>query len=86
MYRKIYQELLNWKNSSIEKPLMIIGARQIGKTYIIDEFCKKEFKEYIKTEIMDKVAKKYNLNVSRRTVNKYRTLLNIQKASKRRIK
>ncbi|WP_294561517.1 hypothetical protein [uncultured Traorella sp.] len=30
--------------------------------------------------------KKYNLNVSRRTVNKYRTLLNIQKASKRRIK
>ena len=34
MKRKIYQELLNWKNTNIEKPLMIIGARQIGKTYI----------------------------------------------------
>ncbi len=53
MYRKIYQELLNWKNSSIEKPLMIIGARQIGKTYIIDEFCKKEFKEYIYINLLE---------------------------------
>lgn len=26
---------------------MVIGARQIGKTYIIDEFCKEKFKEYI---------------------------------------
>ena len=53
MYRKIYQELLNWKNSNIEKPLMIIGARQIGKTYIIDEFCKKEFKEYIYINLLE---------------------------------
>lgn len=53
MYRKIYQELLNWKNSSIEKPLMIIGARQIGKTYIIDEFCQKEFKEYIYINLLE---------------------------------
>ena len=53
MYRKIYQDLLNWKNSNIEKPLMIIGARQIGKTYIIDEFCKKEFKEYIYINLLE---------------------------------
>lgn len=53
MYRKIYQELLNWKNSNIEKPLMIIGARQIGKTYIINEFCKKEFKEYIYINLLE---------------------------------
>lgn len=47
MERKIYQELINWKNTNMKKPLMVIGARQIGKTYIIDEFCKKEFKNYI---------------------------------------
>ena len=47
MERKIYQELINWKNTNMKKPLMVIGARQIGKTYIIDEFCKKEFKKYI---------------------------------------
>ena len=47
MKRKIYQELINWKNTDMTKPLMVIGARQIGKTYIIDEFCRKEFKKYI---------------------------------------
>ena len=40
MKRKIYTDLLNWKKFWIDTPLMIIGARQIGKTYIINEFCK----------------------------------------------
>ena len=53
MERKIYRDLLNWKNSNMEKPLMVIGARQIGKTYIIDEFCKKEFKEYVYINLLE---------------------------------
>ena len=53
MDRKIYQELLDWKNTDMKKPLMIIGARQIGKTYIIDEFCKKEFKDYVYINLFD---------------------------------
>lgn len=51
MQRKIYQEILNWKNSNITKPLMIIGSRQIGKTYIIKEFCKNEFENYIEINL-----------------------------------
>ena len=51
MQRKIYQEILNWKNSNIKKPLMIIGSRQIGKTYIIEEFCKSEFENYIEINL-----------------------------------
>ena len=47
MKRKIYKELLEWKKTNIQKPLMIIGARQVGKTYIIKEFCQNEFKQYI---------------------------------------
>ena len=47
MERKIYQELINWKETGMQKPLMIIGARQIGKTYIINEFCKNEFDNYV---------------------------------------
>ena len=47
MKRKIYNELINWKNTNLQKPLMIIGARQIGKTYIIKEFCKNEFEKYV---------------------------------------
>ena len=43
MYRKIYKKLLDWKNALERKPLMLLGARQVGKTYIIEEFCKNEF-------------------------------------------
>ena len=47
MRRKIYNSLLEWKNKHINTPLMVIGARQIGKTYIINEFCKNEFPNYV---------------------------------------
>ena len=53
MERKIYKELLNWKNTDMQKPLMIIGARQIGKTYIIKEFCEKEFKKNIYINLLE---------------------------------
>lgn len=54
MERKFYNTLLEWKNNDIETPLMVVGARQIGKTYIINEFCKKEFKDYIYINLMEK--------------------------------
>lgn len=38
MKRKIYNDLIKWKEKSIDTPLMIIGARQIGKTYVIMDF------------------------------------------------
>ena len=53
MKRKIYDELINWKNTNIQKPLMIIGARQIGKTYIIKKFCEKEFEKNIYINILE---------------------------------
>ena len=43
MFRKIEEELLNWKND-YKKPLMIIGVRQIGKTYTIKKFCEENYK------------------------------------------
>ena len=36
MYRKIEQDLLSWKQE-FNKPLMLVGARQTGKTYIIEK-------------------------------------------------
>ena len=53
MKRKIYQELIDWKNNNIQKPLMVIGARQIGKTFIINEFCKNEFENYIYINLLE---------------------------------
>lgn len=47
MNRDIYSELLLWKDSKNRQPLLLRGARQTGKTFIINEFCKKEFKNFI---------------------------------------
>ena len=38
MKRKITQQLETWKNSSHRKPLVVMGARQVGKTYSVLEF------------------------------------------------
>ncbi len=43
MRRNIEKELLNWKNSLTRKPLLIFGARQIGKTYSMLEFGKENY-------------------------------------------
>lgn len=46
--RKIYDRLLDWKNNvNGEKALLIEGARRIGKSTIVEEFARKEYKSYI---------------------------------------
>ena len=47
MKRKIYDELVKWKNKSDRMPLVVNGARQVGKSYILQEFGKQEFDNYI---------------------------------------
>ena len=44
MFRKAKSKLIDWKNNS-NKALLVTGARQVGKTYIIKEFLKEEFGE-----------------------------------------
>lgn len=53
MKRKIYEQLLKWKEENIDMPLMVIGARQVGKTYIIKEFCEKEFEKNIYINLLE---------------------------------
>lgn len=43
MERKIVAKLREWKNSPNRKPLILAGARQVGKTYILKEFGRKEY-------------------------------------------
>ena len=52
MKRKFYNTLIKWKENNMKKPLMVVGARQIGKTYIIEKFCKNEFKDYIYVNLL----------------------------------
>ena len=45
MKRKIYQQLLKWKENKDRKPLMLLGARQVGKTWIMQHFGEREYKK-----------------------------------------
>ena len=48
IYRKIYSKILEWKNETNgKKALLVEGARRIGKSTVVEEFAKKEYKSYI---------------------------------------
>lgn len=66
MKRKIYSELLDWKNNSNFKPLMVLGVRQCGKTYILDKFCREEFENYIYINLFeqDNIIDLYNSSLT----------------------
>ena len=51
MKRSITQSILNWKDSSRRKPLLIQGARQIGKTWLIDNEISQYFAHYLKVDL-----------------------------------
>lgn len=53
MKRNFWNKLIEWKNNDIETPLMVVGARQVGKTYIIDKFCRENFDDYIYINLKD---------------------------------
>ena len=52
MERAIITDLISWKNSKPRRPLILQGARQVGKTYILQEFGSDNFKNvhYINLE------------------------------------
>ena len=47
MKRDIYQQLLDWKSSSRRKPLLLQGARQTGKTFILKAFGRNEYENVV---------------------------------------
>lgn len=69
MYRTKIKGLINWKLSKNRKPLIVLGARQVGKTWLIKEFGKSEFSNivYINFEEESRLQNlfKSDLNVKR---------------------
>ena len=46
--RKIYRKLLEWKQESEGKTALLVeGARRVGKSTVVEEFAKNEYKSYI---------------------------------------
>lgn len=68
MKRTIISQLKSWKESPYRKPLILAGARQVGKTYILKEFGKQEYDNvaYINcdgnSEIADIFAENYDMS------------------------
>ncbi|MFT3946596.1 MAG: AAA family ATPase [Agriterribacter sp.] len=46
MYRKKINQLKKWKLSNKRKPLLLLGARQVGKTFLLQKFGKTEYKQF----------------------------------------
>lgn len=72
MQREIINDLIKWKNSKNRKPLVVHGARQVGKTYIIKQFGKENYKNLLyvnfetnqefSSQISDCIDAKYIIN------------------------
>ena len=83
MYRNVINELIKWKESPDRKPLILLGARQVGKTYILKHFGKAYYKNvaYINCDnnakVKDLFAEDYDTD---------RIILNIGAITKETIK
>ena len=66
MKRKIMEELKKWKESKNRKPLILHGARQVGKTYIINQFGKECFDDiiYVNFETNARLASDFEDDIS----------------------
>lgn len=74
MKRKIKNKLLAWKNKSTGRmPLILNGARQVGKTYILREFGEENYKNviYINLEINSAVSSYFNDNIEPERILRY---------------
>src|SRR6056297_642626 len=78
MKRKIIQYLKEWKNRKEKNPLILRGARQVGKTYVIEEFAKTEFNNCLQINLEEKpeLKKLFFDNDAKRILTELSILLN----------
>ena len=82
MKRKIYDALVSWKTKSNRMPLIVNGVRQVGKSYILQEFGRQEFDSYIivNLEIDKALVEKFEENLAPAAIIQY-----LESAHSRRI-
>ena len=81
MYRKIITELKEWKDKKDRLPLILKGARQVGKTWILQEFGKEYFDDvlYINFENAGNIANLFEGNIEPNRIIEYLSALNHKK-------
>lgn len=70
MYRNITNALVEWKNKTNRKPLILAGARQVGKTYILKKFGEQEFQNvaYINCDDNERVKDLFSQDYDMRRI------------------
>lgn len=78
MYRKIMSELKEWKNKKRRLPLILKGARQVGKTWILQEFGKECFEDvlYINFENAGNIGSIFEGNINPNRIIEYLSAIN----------
>jgi len=66
MKRKLEQQLISWKKSKDRMPLIISGARQVGKTWLLETFARENYQNYLKVslDINSRVAAYFEESIS----------------------
>lgn len=62
--RKAMDALINWKNNNDGQALLVSGARQVGKTYLIEQFIHENYEHVVKFDLVDQVDVKKALDVA----------------------
>jgi predicted AAA+ superfamily ATPase len=75
MYRTKIRSLIKWKLDTNKKPLLFLGARQVGKTWLLQEFGKAEYRQMVYVNFEDKEAPK-NIFQEDFNIDRIITLLN----------
>lgn len=84
MKRKVMNNLIEWKNSKNRKPLLLYGARQVGKTYLVKEFGETYFDNliYVNFETNSVVSKIIDEDISPEYIIKNLEIIFNQKIDK----
>lgn len=64
--RKMYDTLLAWKNSEKKECLLVKGARQVGKTYLIRKFGENEYDSFVEINFHEQKSLRSFLTVTKR--------------------
>ncbi len=80
MERIVYQDLLKWKDKKNRKPLILNGARQVGKTWLLKEFGLKEFEyfAYINCDETPEMKTVFHDFDTKRLIRTFSSLCNIE--------
>ena len=81
MERLLYSKLLKWKNSKDRKPLILKGARQCGKTWLLKDFGKKNYDDiaYFNFEGNDALQERFSQDLDVKRIIEELSILKTRK-------